>query len=225
MLTLQELDVSSNELLDKMLAKQVPAPEVSIQWQRRLEALQLNHLWKQYQIALFDMRCEQAEQLGFAKMSSEVLVETLMGQPPNETVAVGERHRHEWVYNHHTDVVLAGADCTWGGQATEFVLYGIERKGRLIKTRHRKEIWRCRFDKLNYLAQPIPYGVALKLLELKEMKLFNAFNVLAPVEAWESKTDIDPILVGSIWQVTSTNDKQDEYKTAGLVSHFFVAKW
>ena len=85
------------------------------------------------------------------------------------------------------------------------------------------EKWRCRFGKLDYLKRDIPYGVVLRIQEVKELKLFNVFHVLAPIEAWERKTDIDPIVVATIWELPPNKD--GAYKTAGQVAHFFLAQW
>lgn len=86
----------------------------------------------------------------------------------------------------------------------------------------KKEVWRVRFGKLNYLKRDIPYGVVLRMNEVKKLKLFNVFNVMAPIEAWERKTDIDPIVVATIWELI-----KDEHgdRIAGQVAHYFLAQW
>jgi hypothetical protein len=76
---------------------------------------------------------------------------------------------------------------------------------------------------LDYLKREIPYGVVLRINECKQLKLFNAFSVLAPMEAWEKKTDIDPIVVATIWELPLNNEKKRA--SAGQVAHFFLAQW
>jgi hypothetical protein len=86
------------------------------------------------------------------------------------------------------------------------------------------KVWSVQFGKLNYLKRDIPYGVVLRINECKELKLFNVFQVLAPMEAWEKKTDIDPIVVASIWEMPPKIDEKSG-RTAGQVAHFFLAQW
>ena len=79
-----------------------------------------------------------------------------------------------------------------------------------------------RTQKLVYKEErQIPYGVVLRINELKDVKIFNTFNVLAPIEAWTHQTDIDPIIVGSIWELPK---KDGRHNRAGI-QHFFVAQW
>ena len=119
---------------------------------------------------------------------------------------------YEWVYNHHKDKV----ETNWNGQPTDYFL----KKGFL-----RKKVWQCRLGRLDYLTIPLPYGVVLRINELKERKFFNAFNVLAPIDAWmeEPKAQIDPIVVGTIWEMPI--DYEGWCGTAGETNHFFIAQW
>jgi len=88
-----------------------------------------------------------------------------------------------------------------------------------------QEIWRCQFGKLDYLKREIPYPVVLQINELKKLKVFNCFNVLAPMEAWERKTDIDPIVVATVWEIPPNEKKDEPPNKAGQAAHFFLAQW
>lgn len=198
-------------------------PEPSLHWKRKIEALEEASLMKQRAAAIFDMRCEQAATMGFQRITSTDMITMLMGEESTDNFeADAGRQTHEWFYNHHTGVTLEGSKCTWGGKPQDYV-----RKIRSSLKWHwppfgKEEVWRCRFGKLDYLKREIPYGVILRIQELKKLNLFNAFNVIAPIEAWERETDIDPIVVAAIWELPPTNDGSG---TAGQVAHFFLAQW
>lgn len=227
MLTLAEVKESTEQIFQLMEEQEsVELPEPSPHWQRKFEALDEAGLWRQKQAAIFNMRVEQAEKLGFKRLQIPEMVEMLMGEEfTGENEADTERQTHEWFYNHHTDRVVEGEDCTWGGKPQDY--------WRKVKVGpwyyppfSKVETWRCRFGKLDYLKREIPYGVVLKMLEVKKLNLFNVFGVLAPIEAWEKETDIDPIVVATIWEVTDKEDKLPiVHNTAGEVAHFFLAQW
>lgn len=177
---------------------------------------------KQRASCIFDMRCWQAEKMGFQKLASGVMVEMLMGESHTETNETDERQVHEWVYNHHDDEVYT-KEKGWGSEPTTFIR--MERAGLwCYPPFSKKQKWACRFGKLDYLKRDIPYGVVLRINECKALKLFNAFNVLAPMEAWERKTDIDPIVVATIWEMPPKDDSEKTPK-AGQVAHYFLAQW
>ncbi len=136
------------------------------------------------------MRCEQAK--------------TLMGEPSTHTRTDKTRQNHEYVYFHHTDTVSKGNACTWGNKSE--VYYRKVKTGMwFIPPFSPQEQWACMHGKLDYLRPAIPYGVVLRLNELKKLKLFNSFSVIAPVEAFKNETDLDPIVLGEIWTLSGTN--------------------
>ena len=198
---------------------QIPKP--SDDWRRRLEALSEANLESHRSSLLFDMRCWQAEQMGFKKVTVSDLVKMIYNESHTVEEAAEGRQTYEWFYNHHDGVTLINDKCTWGGNPEQFAR--IEKKGLWYLPPFAKiEKWRCQFGKLNYLKREIPYGVVLRMNEIRKLNLFNVFNVLAPMEAWTRKTDIDPIVVATIFEVIK-NEKGND--TAGQVSHFFLARW
>lgn len=219
LMNLKEVKEKTDKVFDVEDGLEIPEP--AIRWKDKLEALDKSKLTNHHCHLIFDMRVEQAETMGFVQMDSEELVEMLMGSPHNEIGDHPNRQNHEWVYNHHHDEIWTSK--TWGAKPDDFYL--LEKKNAWwLPPFGKKEIWRCRFGRLDYLKRDIPYGVVLRINELKELKIFNAFNVLAPLEAWESKTDIDPIVVASIWELP-LNEKTGKSSTSGEEKHFFVAQW
>jgi myosin-crossreactive antigen len=168
------------------------------------------------------MRCEQATTLGFEAIDSAEMVKMIMGEEhTHKDDEVGERQTHEFFYNHITGTTLAGDDCNWGGQPSQ--LHHMYKKNPWYMPPFvHFEKWRCQFGKLDYIKREIPYGVVLRLNEVKKLNLFNVFNIMAPMEAWERKTDIDPIVVATIWSIADENGKA---KQADQVQHFFLAQW
>jgi hypothetical protein len=173
------------------------------------------------------MRCEQAEMLGFKQIESWDMATMLMGQEPTDQKERDDmaRQTYEYLFNHHTDEIFEKDACVWGGKPVDFY-HLANTTPWFLPPFEKKEMWRCRFGKLDYLKRIIPYGVVLKIQEVKKLKLFNVFNVMAPLEAWEAKTDIDPIVVATIWQITDKHEKSsEEFNTAGTTAHFFLAQW
>lgn len=209
MLTLQEVKEKTEKVFDDGLK----SPESFISMTDRLKALKKCGLTRHVARGAYELRLEQTKSMGFVQLSQETMVEMLMGEPHNSYKVGKVRSNYEWVYNHHTDEFLT----RWGGSSLDYFL----RRGRFFK----KEVWRCRFGKLDYLKITLPYGVVLRINELKERKLFNVFNVLAPIDAWieEPKAHIDPIVVGSIWELPIDHDGGQS--KAGRKEHFFIAQW
>ena len=197
-------------------------PKPSLHWQRKLEAFEEANLESQRKACLFDMRCEQAKTLGFESIGSDEMVEMLMGEKHTDLHdEVGSRQNHEFFYEHHSGVTLEGKACIWGSKSAQFsCMY--KKNAWFLPPFDLKEKWRCQFGKLNYLKREIPYGVVLRINEVKKLNLFNVFNVLAPMEAWERETDIDPIIVATVWEVV---DNEGGSGKAGQVQHFFLAQW
>lgn len=201
---------------EEIFNEELKVPEPSIHWKRKLEALEEAELENQYKACLFDMRCEQAKLMGFKRFKSDDLVEMLMGEKHTHTGSGEKRQNHEFMYNHHTGITLIGDNCNWGGNPTLFY-HKYNPTSWFLPPFSPIEKWRCQFGKLDYLKRTIPYGVVLKINEVKRLNLFNVFNVLAPMEAWELKTDIDPIVVATIWEINGSN--------VGQSAHFFLAQW
>lgn len=223
-LSLLEVKKATKPVTDKLEIQELKVSEPSKHWERKIKALKEANLDNQRAAAIFDMRCEQVTSMGFKQIDTSEMVEMLMGSPHTETEDGKERHNHEYVYFHDTDKELVGKDCNWGGEPTIFI-----RKEKVnawyMPPFKEQEVWRCQFGKLDYLKREIPYPVVLQINELKKLKVFNCFNVLAPMEAWERKTDIDPIVVATVWEIPPNEKKDESPNKAGQAAHFFLAQW
>jgi hypothetical protein len=218
MLTLSETKSKTDSIFENTLVLPKP-PQI---WHDKLEALTEAKLDQQRSALIFDMRKWQAKELGFEEISSSEMVKMLMGEEHTETDEGKDRHSYEWCYDHHLDIVLDKKD-NWGGNPTIF--NRVVRKGLwYVPPFSKVKVWSVQFGKLDYLKREIPYGVILKINECKALKLFNVFNVLAPMEAWEKKTDIDPIVVATIWEMPPKVNGKDS-RIAGQVAHYFLAQW
>jgi hypothetical protein len=217
MITLEEVQKQTESIFEP---NDLKIPEPPVTWKDKLIALNEANLLKQKAALLLDMRKWQANQMGFKEIETNDLPKMLMGKDFTEQGELpdSERQAYEWSYNHHTDQILE----KWGGNPTQW-----HRKVKVgpwfLPPFSKKLIWTVRMGKLDYLKREIPYGVILKINECKKIKLFNCFNVIAPLEAWQQKTTIDPIVVATIWELPP-ND-QGEFKMAGNSAHFFLAQW
>ncbi len=218
---LKEVEESTSQIFENEVGcKELVVPEPPLIWKDKLEAFESNNLESQKTSLIFDLRCWQAKEMGFSQIESSEMVKMLMGEPHTDQVTGKERQTCEWMYNHHTDELAS--DCSWGGNPEIFKM--VDRKGFWYMPPFSKyTVWQCQFGKLNYLKRTIPYGVVLRIAECKKTKLFNCFHVLAPLEAWERKTDIDPIVVATIWEIVESED--GKRNLAGQVAHFFLAQW
>jgi len=220
LLTLESVKETTTNIFEGGENIIVPMPPVI--WKDKLAALEEANLSAHRSSLIFDMRCWQAKEIGFQQIEIVKLVEMLMGKSHTSN-GDGDgtvRQTYEWAYDHHADELL-GKD--WGGNPTIFKCE--DRKGFWhLPPFSKKLIWEVQVGKLNYLKREIPYGVVLRINECKKLKLFNCFNVLAPMEAWERKTDVDPIVVASIWELP-TPAEPTKGRTAGQVAHFFLAQW
>jgi hypothetical protein len=66
------------------------------------------------------------------------------------------------------------------------------------------------------LKSDVPYGVALRMSELMDYKIFNAFTVVAPEEMMKRPVIKDPVLLG---EIHNSNESSKETK------YFMIAQW
>lgn len=218
---LEDLKVATTAIFDGEAGlKEFKVPVPPTIWRDKLAALEEASLENQRTSLIFDMRKWQAKEMGFKEISSNDLVKMLMGDAHTESEEGKTRQNHEWAYDHHVDELL-GKD--WG--SNPIIFRRIVREGFWSLPPFSKKLkWECHWGRLDHLKREIPYGVILRINECKQLKLFNCFNVLAPKEAWEIKTDIDPIVVATIWELPPKKDPKAS-RQAGQVAHFFLAQW
>ena len=221
MLTLEDVKKFTTQVFeDDNGLKEMVIPEPSVLWKDKLEALKQGNLVRQRESAIFEMRCWQAEQMGFQKLELSEMVQMLMGEAHTKDFDGPNRQNHEWAYDHHNDCLL-GKD--WGAKPTIFQNWR-RKNAWYLPPFTNQLIWECQFGQLDYLKCEIPHGVVLRINECKALKLFNAFYVIAPQEAWTRKSDIDPIVVASIWELP-THPEHNTNRNAGQRAYFFIAQW
>lgn len=214
MLTLEEIVNETTPIFEN---KELVVPEPPIRFKDQIDALDEAELPRQKTACIFDMRKWQVEQMGFKPVKIGEVVQMLMGEPHNQCKD-GETQKIEWVYNHHNDEVSK----TWTSKAS--IYYKTEKKGLWHLPPFAKRVkWEVQQGRLDYLKRELPYGVVLRLNELKKLKLFNSFTVVAPMDAWLKQSDIDPVIVANLYQIPP--DDNGNYNSAGSISSYFVARW
>lgn len=180
----------------------------------------------------FRIRCWQAQNLGFPPVSLEQLAMQLMGEcangPTESVVRTDEGQRQiEYYYDLATDKEFR--PCRQGGakkmttsrirrvrQTDEYLLW-------MFPYRQTHVVWEVLHRPMDDLATPIPYGVMLRVGELKRAKLFSCFSVLAPAALFGSVDSpaTDPVLVGTV----ARSPIEGCVPSDDGVRHFFVARW
>ena len=145
MLTLTEVKEKTDQVFTATEEKELELPQPNHHWLRKLEALEEANLDSQRKACLFDMRCEQAQTLGFEQIKSSIMVEMIMGEKHTHTDDVGARQNHEFFYNHHTDETLVGADCNWGSKPTQF-WHMCKKNPWFVPPFRSVEKWRCQMN-------------------------------------------------------------------------------
>jgi hypothetical protein len=197
----------------------IPQPEIV--WQRKIDALEDAGLHKQRAVAIFEMRCQQATEMGFQSFSVSDLVKLMTGEAHNHTTEA-ERQNHEWFYNHHDDKLLEGEKNSWGCKPTDYHLMW-RKNGWWLPPFNKVPKWSVRWGKLAYVKRQIPHGLALRIHDLKRLKIFNAFNYLGPIDSYEKDTEIKGVVTGSIWEIPPDND--GKFNTSGTTKNFYIGTW
>jgi len=211
MISLRQIKEQAEEPFEKDL--KIPNP--SNRRKRRIKTFKDANLYSQYVQEILDMRCWQAEKMGFPCLELDEIVQAIMGEKHSH-VKKGSRQSIEWIYNHHSNTVLSGEDCNWTGSCTQWY------KSKPVPwyTLREEDKWRVQQGKLNSLKSGIPYEAAEKLVQLRELKLFNAFSIIAPMDAWQSKRETSGcVLIGEMWVIPIGENK------SGDEVNFFITSW
>jgi hypothetical protein len=212
--TLEQIATSTLPIFEN---KELVLPEPPVRFKDQLAALDEASLPRQRTACLFEMRQWQAKEMGFVEIAISEIVAMLMGESHTD-YKDGETHKIEWVYNHHNDEVSK----TWTSKTG--IYYRMEKKGLWHLPPFAKRVkWEVQHGRLDYIKRELPYGVVLRINELKKLKLFNSFAIVAPMAAWLKQSDIDPIVIANIYQIPA--DDKGDYTNAGNIASYFVAKW
>lgn len=226
---LQELIESTNKCFESSI--QVKQNE---NLESRVIQLRKLNLDEQAWTALYEYRIWQAKQLGMVEVNLEDMVEMMTGSKPSRS-SRGRSMKYSWFYSHRTNSDFNTnehfVDIPNGlGWVTRTIMVELRFPTIVFKkSRFFRCLWSYRFGDPNLLRQAIPYGVSLRMNELRETNIFNTFHAIAPSNAWKKEYQskpIDPVIVASIYENMPDERKNISYsRYSGRVTHFFVAKW
>lgn len=212
-----EISKQTTELFEKGLEKELPVPPPK--FKDHIAALKEARLTAATDGAIFDMRCWQAAALGLTQMSNEEIVLSLMGEPHTHSGELRTDQEFEWAYSHHEDR-------EWHRSMSPWYFDRIVKETPWWKPPFcpvRK--WRVVGGVVNYLKKEIPYGIVLRMNELRKLKIFNCFMAFAPEAAWRSMGAVDPIIVGRISECARDNEAEERYLKGGKQATFFIGRW
>lgn len=196
MLSIQEMAIHTDEILSSVV------PELPQIVRDRLTSLSDANLKNQFNALFYESRCWQAEKMGFNKITLEEMFEAITGLKVNCKPVVEGWQTYEWF---QSPTFERSNNYSMSPTILSYKKHLLSRKVT------------CKFGCLDYLKKDIPYGVVLKMADAKELKLFNAFHVMAPLECWlENNPVIDPIVVATILDGNNSNRKE---------THYFLAQW
>lgn len=178
---------------------------------RRIEAFQSAGMLSHADELIFNIRCNRAR-LKFATCPLSSFVEILTGKPHTHLFESTERQPYEWAYNHLDGKEYVSPNCTY--YTDQIVFARIEKRF----WDNLKEVWRVQVDRLDAFEPKVPYGIVLKINEIKKLKLFNAFCILAPTAQYKSLNTA--MALGEIWHLTREVDFYSVNR-----AYFLIAKW
>ncbi len=200
------------------LHKPMEVPKPSQTWKDRLAALKKAGLPRQESACEFEMRCWQAEQMGYEQITIAAAVERLMGAPHTNATETTTKHSYDWIINHRYERSVATAT----SRDHRFNVRQYWRRPKLLRP-FRNDSWRVQLGALDELKRAIPYGVCLKMEECKQTLLFNTFYALAPMQAWRERVVVDPIILASIMELPPAVNRP--INEGGQEAFFFLAQW
>lgn len=159
--------ISIIKAIAKAQALTLPVP--NDEWREKLEVLGKLDFDAQKKAAIFEMRCEQLENLGLVKFNElEDLIDFMKGQPPNKKDSSEGRFNYDYFYNHHCDAFES-----WGVDGP--YIYKYIQKGWFSE----KKLWSVkRCFKLDALKMSLPLDLLKAIQIFKEEKVFNTYGAL-----------------------------------------------
>lgn len=179
---------------------------------------------------LFKIRCWQAEMMGFPPVTLEEVACEMAGDvPPDSSVTRADdgQRQLEWYYDLSTDKEYRPGRHGGAKKMTQSrirrVRYTEEHLLWLFPYRQEHVVWEMYHRPVDELAAPIPFGVLLRMEEIKRAKLFSSFSVLAPAALFRRNLPdrLDPVLLG----VVARSPIEGCVPSCEGVRHFVVARW
>jgi hypothetical protein len=217
MQTLDQLQEKSNQLWheDKFVI-----PSIPINTQDYIQAYRDLNLNKHANELYFHARCQQAISMGFSFLTPFEIAKMLICKPNAKIIKVDryESYEQNWFYDHLFDKCYDQTTAKF----SQLPLMSYETN----KWFNREKI--CMVP-INMLKCAIPYGVLLRIMELKKLKLFNCFYAFAPEQVIRTEMYIKPASVDPVIVATMSNGHHINHNTVYInrheLAHFFVAKW
>lgn len=208
-------------MIENSVLKNLKIEEPNKKWKEIIESLENSNLIDQKTIAIFKMRCEQAEVLGFTTFDADKKVEELTGEKYTDfkqSSNKSDSHEFDYVYDHHTDSLK---ESIW--TITPTFRYKIEKKNAWFLPPFKKiEKWCYQIGTLKNIKRLLPYDMLIKLDEIKKLKLFNAFLVLSNKNTFSKNTNDPVVLIGCIWELPIT--KEDGKINSGLTKNYYICE-
>ncbi len=210
-----ELVTSTDQVFQDLISKNSAQKLKDDEFQMRAQAYMDANLSSHLRILSYDYRVDKAKNLGLIAHPLDKFVSILMGNPPTRISTSWGHFTYEYVYDFVKNTELDRSDL-WVPNLTFLRGHWWSKDHYVVQNRP-----------MGQLLRPIPYGVVLRLQEIKELKLFNAFSVLAPREAFATQQFAhDPIVIGEMWRnETPQRNEYDSLYDSTQQTYFFIAKW
>ncbi len=176
---------------------------------------------------LFDMRVEQAKELGFIQVSEEDITHDLMGETHNRFESGGEdkiKMTYEWSYNHHTDEVEENVRST----VPKYYSLVEKRTPWYLPPFSKTLQWTVVSGPLKHYLPKIPHEMVQRLNRCKNLKLFNCLMAFAPKAAFVKNAPQPTIMVARISEFRHLSEKEGynlSGEQAGHQAYFFLGHW
>lgn len=148
----------------------------------------------------FQLKCDIAEKLGFKKFDLSELAEMLTGHRLKNLKTNGNWYDLDWVE-------LDGK----GASRVRGLTFRANGKDYTV-------------GPLNYLKSKMPRSVMASIAECKENKIFHTVLGMAPTELWSEPANIDPLVMGVIFEDPSS-EVQNVTPERNSAAFYFLAKW
>ncbi len=211
MMELQKLVEQTNKVFENNDELVLPKPPEEMY--RKLEAYKSAGLKRQGEFLTREIRQWQSREIGLIQFEADDFVRMLMKEDFSKKMRTGRTSDNKFHRFIEADS-YSGETC--GRSDGRYIQRWVRKNGFFSSTK-----WEVSHGLLEYLDPEIPYGVVLKISELKKLHLFNIFSVFAPSEAFSISAYVDPIVVGEIW----TPDNPDSWSKLDYVDLFFIAQW
>lgn len=179
-------------------------------------------LYRQLIPLMWDYRLQVADSL-LEQITVKEAVEELMGEAPDRRGGYcdRDRQRDSPFYNHFTGEWGTIIHCVKSYKKEKVTKRVGGLFGGLIEDR--KQVWECMLGSLSYLRVPIPFGILLKINELKKLNIFNDFLAVAPTDMFAKPVNDDPIVLAALREGYVSNN--DVWWNDGKVRYYYVGRW